>query len=192
MSLVDALFRLRADLEALRVKWALIGGFAVSVYARPRATLDLDLAVSVSDDREAERLCAALGARGYELVPQHAEQEQTGRLAFARLLLPSRAAPPTPLDLMFAHSGIEPEVVDGAQQLELTEGLRFPVARVGHLIALKILAGRPQDRVDVLNLLEISDGPERQRAREALELIERRGCGRRRDLLAEYDQLVGR
>jgi hypothetical protein len=43
-----------ADLDALRVPWALIGGLAVSVRVVPRLTKDLDFAVAVTNDPEAE------------------------------------------------------------------------------------------------------------------------------------------
>ena len=43
-----------ADLDALRVRWALVGGLAISVRSVPRFTKDLDLAVAVVNDSEAE------------------------------------------------------------------------------------------------------------------------------------------
>jgi hypothetical protein len=39
-----------ADLDALQVRWALIGGLAISVRSAPRFTKDLDFAVAVADD----------------------------------------------------------------------------------------------------------------------------------------------
>jgi hypothetical protein len=55
-----------ADLDALRVRWALIGGLAISVRSVPRFTKDLDFAVAVADDSEAEGVVHRL--RG----PRHA------------------------------------------------------------------------------------------------------------------------
>jgi hypothetical protein len=43
-----------ADLDALKVRWALIGGLAVSVRSVPRFTKDLDFAIAVANDSEAE------------------------------------------------------------------------------------------------------------------------------------------
>ena len=45
--------------------WALVGGIAVSVRAEPRFTRDVDLAVAVESDREAERLVGDLRGAGY-------------------------------------------------------------------------------------------------------------------------------
>jgi hypothetical protein len=50
----EALIRLWTDLLASNASWALIGGLAVSVRAEPRTTRDLDVALSVSGDPEAE------------------------------------------------------------------------------------------------------------------------------------------
>jgi hypothetical protein len=44
------------------------------------------------------------------------------------------------LDLLFASSGIEPEIVMASEVLEILPGLELPVARTSHLIALKVLS----------------------------------------------------
>lgn len=45
-----------ADLDALKVRWALIGGLAISVRSVPRFTKDLDFAIAAANDSEADRL----------------------------------------------------------------------------------------------------------------------------------------
>ena len=44
------------------------------------------------------------------------------------------------IHLLFASSGIEPEVVAEAEPIELLPNLTIGVARTGHLIALKVLS----------------------------------------------------
>ena len=79
------------------------------------------------------------------------------------------------VDLLFASSGIEPEVVAAADRIEVVPGFTVPVARLGHLIALKVLARddrtRPQDRVDLAALLTQADAAALGEAREALTLV---------------------
>jgi hypothetical protein len=61
-SLEEVLRRAGADLDAVGAKWAIIGGLAVATRAVPRFTQDVDFAVSVADDAEAEDIvcpCAA-------------------------------------------------------------------------------------------------------------------------------------
>lgn len=43
----SALRRAVADLDALKIQWALVGGLAISVRSIPRFTKDLDFAVAL-------------------------------------------------------------------------------------------------------------------------------------------------
>lgn len=191
-SLESALQRIAADLARSGVDFALIGGLAVSVRTEPRFTRDADFAVAVSGDAEAETLIRGLRARGYEITAL-VEQEAVGRLATVRLALAGDAEGPV-MDLLFASSGIEQEVVAAAELIELLPGLRVKVARVAHLIALKVLSRddlqRPQDLVDLRALLRKAAPAEVARAREALGLITTRGYHRGRELLPQLESLL--
>jgi hypothetical protein len=86
--------------------WALVGGLAVPVRVEPSFTRDIDLAVSVPDDRAAERLVADLTAAGFALRLSF-EQHALGRLAAVRLLLPgepNRESSPTSACLVWTAS----------------------------------------------------------------------------------------
>jgi len=183
-----------ADLDACGVPYALVGGLAVSARCEPRFTRDLDLAVAVEGDLEAEQLVSSLIARGYQVMAQ-VEQEQTGRLATARLLPPrSRVSEGIVVDLLFASSGVEAELVAAADRLEVFPGVEVPTARRSHLIAMKILsmdpATRPQDRLDAINLAREADADEIAEVKAVLELITSRSCQRDKDLAAELDDLL--
>jgi hypothetical protein len=173
------------------VSFALVGGLAVSVRTEPRFTRDVDLAVSVADDRRAEQVASAL-VPPYEIL-QTLEHDTLGRLAAVRLGRGAQATAGPVVDLLFASSGIEDHVVAAATKLEVFPGVTVPVASVGHLIALKLLsrdARRPQDDADIRALLQVADTAELQRAAEAAELITRRQAHRDRDLLSGLSQLV--
>jgi predicted nucleotidyltransferase len=175
------------DLDEARVRFALVGGLAVSVRTEPRFTRDADLAVAVDDDAEAERLIRTLRARGYE-VDSLVEQTAAARIATVRLRRTGEA--PVPLiDLLFASSGIEHEVVAGAESVEVLPGLRLAVASTGHLIALKLLSRdddqRPQDLVDLRSLLKTTSRADLEQAKIAAGLIMARGYNRGRDLTNE-------
>ena len=180
-----ALRRIVADLRELGRRFALVGGLAVSARTEPA-----DLAVLVADDRDAEALVRDLQARGWRVVAA-VEQNVAGRLATVRLALAGADVRGAVVDLLFASSGIEPEVVAAADRIEAVPGFTVPVARLGHLIALKVLARddrtRPQDRVDLAALLTQADAAALGEAREALTLVARRGFQRGRDLLAGLD-----
>ncbi|MFI5394887.1 MAG: nucleotidyl transferase AbiEii/AbiGii toxin family protein [Candidatus Binatia bacterium] len=137
--LAGALARLLGHLTICGVRGALVGGLAVSARAEPRLTRDLDLAVEVVSDAEAERLIQRLVTLGYATVAI-IEQEHTHRLATVRLRLPGASERGVVADLLFASSGIEAEVVAAAEPLEVFPGVVVPVAQIGHLVALKLLA----------------------------------------------------
>ncbi len=193
--LQTALARLAEVLTELNRHWALVGGLAVSAQAEPRFTRDIDVAVAVADDADAERLVHALTLRGFS-IRATIEQTRASRLATIRLGAPASPRRGIVVDLLFASSGIEDLIVAEAERLEVIPGLTVPVARIGHLLATKLLArddtSRPQDAADLAMLLAESNEAERARAVAALTEITRRGFHRGRDLMAAWDRLAGR
>jgi len=185
--------RIAHDLRDLGRHWAMVGALAVSARTEPRFTRDLDLAVLVSGDPDAEGLTHELQRRGYELAAI-VEQEATARLATARLVPREEGEAGIVIDLLFASSGIEPEIVSSAERLTLFRDLQVPVATLGHLIALKVLArddtARPQDRVDLVALVRAAEPADLARARDAASLIRQRGFHRGRDVSAELQQIL--
>jgi hypothetical protein len=193
--LQKALVRLDADLRAGGFSYALVGGFAITLRAEPRTTRDLDVAVVVSGDREAERVALALRIRGYKDHPKGAAIERPdGRLATIRLISPpvEEEGAGVQVDLLVACAGIEPEVVRASQRLEVMPRVYVPVALSGHLVAMKVLAARPQDLEDVRMLLREMGDADLRLARESLVLIERRGFleDSTRSLMAELEGLL--
>jgi hypothetical protein len=189
--LSEALAVAAQDLDELGASWALVGGLAVSTWCDPRLTRDIDVAVSVSSDQDAERLVRDLQHRGYETI-ELIEQEATARLATVRLV--RHAVPSILIDVLFASSGIEPEIVGAALTTEVFAGVHVRVASRAHLIALKILARddrqRPQDYDDLVALLQDATDVDLSEARLAVALIAERGFNRNRDLMQSLDELL--
>lgn len=163
---------------------ALVGGIAVSARAEPRFTRDLDLAVAVENDEKAEEYVFRMRQHGYELSLT-LEKTSHSRLSTVRLRHGGRG----PLvDLLFAASGIEAEIVAAATPLEIVKGVDADVAQVGHLIAMKLISRddrlRPQDHQDLRHLSLVANEEEWDRAEEAVRLIAERGFARGRDLQA--------
>ncbi|MEY4173324.1 MAG: hypothetical protein RI900_489 [Actinomycetota bacterium] len=187
MSLVVAAGSMVEVLRRHGVAACLVGGLAVSTRCDPRFTLDADLAVAVGSDEHAEAVVRALFGAGYR-AGLNVEQEVTGRLAMVRFT----DQDDTSLDLLFASSGIEVEVVAEAESMEVVRGQRLPVARVGHLIALKLLSaapGRETDYADLRGLAGVADEQEWDRATAAVTLITERGFARGRNLIDDLSRL---
>lgn len=114
------------------------------------------------------------------------EQDATHRLATARLAPIGEQPEGLMLDLLFASSGIEPEVCAEAEWIEVFPSVSVPVARLYHLIVLKSLArddrSRPQDAADLRQLVMAAELGDLDAACDAARLIESRGFNRSRNL----------
>src|SRR3954462_4293539 len=183
-SLADTLTRIARDLVEARAGFALIGGLAVSVRTEPRFTRDADLAVAVADDAETETLIDRLRVSGYG-IGTVLGQQAVGRLLTVRLLPTDRPDAQPVVDLLFASSGIEPEIVRNAEPLEVLPSVIVPVARTAHLLALKLLSRndteRPQDVIDLRALLRVATPDDIAGARDCAAMIEARGYQRGRN-----------
>lgn len=182
-----ALRSISAGLQRESAEFALVGGLAVSARTEPRFTRDIDLAVATATDTAAEDLIRALIQDGWA-VEAISEQEAVDRLATVRLRPPDRVGTAAVIDLLFASSGIEPELIGDAEPFEVLPDVVVPVATVAGLIVLKTLAAgpaRPQDEVDLVALIAVATDEDRERARALATLVVERGFHRERDLIAE-------
>jgi len=188
--LLTVLRRIADALDGHRQPWALVGGLAVSVRCEPRFTRDIDVAAAVKDDAGAEALVSRLVASGFRLRLS-LEHEALRRLATVRLTPPGEPEEGVVVDLLFASSGIESEICRDADRLELAPGLSVPVARAGHLVAMKLLAlapDRPQDAIDLHALIATLTEADRARARLATARIVTLGANRSKPLREELER----
>ena len=128
-----------------KVRYLVIGGYAVIVHSQPRATKDLDLLVS-PEAENAEAVFAALaefGAPLEGLTP--ADFMEPG--SFFRM-----GKPPLMVDILPGVKGVD---FDSAWEkrteveIDPVSGLRVSVISSNDLIQSKLAAGRPQDLLDV-------------------------------------------
>lgn len=171
------------ELARRKRRFALVGGLAVSVRAEVRFTRDVDIVVLVAGDAEAEGLIYELRSADY-LPVASVEHEARHRLSTIRLMSPSRVK----VDLLFASSGIEKEIVERATPVDLGTAGAVPVANAEELLAMKILSmtdARLQDRIDAQRLLQFTPALNLVRVRDLLALITERGYAREQDLPAK-------
>jgi hypothetical protein len=176
------------DIAAEGKRFALVGGLAVSVRAEVRFTRDVDLAVAVDNDTEAESLVYALKSRGYTTVASVEHKDQS-RLATVRLRSPQGVK----VDLLFASSGIEAETIARATIVALPSVGAVPIARAEELLSLKVLSmtdERLQDRIDARNLLRVNVDLDLDCVRDNLRLIAERGYARKQDLSSKLTTLL--
>jgi len=95
------------------------------------------------------------------------------------------------VDLLFASSGIEPEIAARAEWIEQGAG-RVPVARAEELVATKVLSAderRLQDHLDFRSLLSVAP-VDLGIVRANLQLIVQRGFARQQDLIAKFESML--
>ena len=125
------------------IAYALAGGLAVSIYATPRATQDIDILLSVSD---VDRAVTALRDLGFGTAGRPMAVAD-GRLEIQRLIkIDGRDL--LPLDLMLARDPELTSVLTERREIAW-EGTRLWIVTVEGLRRLKRLRNSPQDRADL-------------------------------------------
>ena len=150
--LVETLHAFGRLFDRLGIPYAIMGGWAVRVYALPRPTYDVDFTVMLDRDRLPE-LYAAAEEDGFT-VP---EQYRGGWVDSVAEM------PLVKFRLHLAGHGIDVDVflAESAYQLELMQrrvqhtvgGTPACFVSVEDLILLKLIANRTRDRADIDDLL---------------------------------------
>ena len=182
-SVEHALAEAISSLFRAKRRFALVGGLAVSVRSEVRFTRDVDIAVQVQSDADAESLVFELKAASYQPIAS-VEHDERRRLSTFRLLSPWGVK----VDLMFASCGIEAEIVERATNVALPHAGDVPVAEAEELLAMKVLSmteRRLQDRIDALRLISCNPKLDLVRVRQNLQTIRERGFDRGEDLEAK-------
>jgi hypothetical protein len=127
-------------LEAEGIPYMLVGGLANAVWGEPRSTLDIDLTVSVADQRIAG-VVTELGRR-LRLLPADPE-------SFVRRtrVLPVEHVSRVRADLIFALLPFEHHAIDRAVEVEIA-GTPVRVCTPEDLILMKIVSERDRDLAD--------------------------------------------
>jgi len=127
------------------VKYLIVGGYAVSFHAQPRATKDIDLFIK-ADLANAQAAYAALAQFGAPLQDIHAEDlaDRSGFIRFGR--------EPRGVDILPDIPGVD---FDAAWERRV-EGVVDPISGLkaffiskDDLIAAKLASGRTRDLADV-------------------------------------------
>ena len=128
-----------------KVKYLVVGGYAVSFHAQPRATKDLDILIK-PDAGNAAAVYAALKKFGAPLGGLGPD-DLIERGKFFRM-----GTPPVMVDILPEISGVDfddawPRRVEVT--LDAATGLKAQFISETDLIVAKLAAGRPQDLADV-------------------------------------------
>jgi predicted nucleotidyltransferase len=134
-------------LNSRRVKYLLVGGYAVGCHGYPRATADMDIWVAISPSN-AGKLVAVLQEFGFGVPALRAElflrENQIVRLG----------EPPLRIELLTSVSGLTFDQCYSDRRKASMDGLRVSVVSLRDLKRNKAAAGRPKDLDDLEHLPE--------------------------------------
>jgi predicted nucleotidyltransferase len=150
--LYEALQEIVDLLDALRIKYAIMGGIAVRVHGISRPTQDLDFLIALPTDR-LDQFFDSIEELGYS-VPESYRRGWVDRVAGMPLVKFRRylADHGLDIDVFLVDSPIQEEMIKRAQVAEF-DNLRARVVSPEDLIILKLMAGRHRDLGDVTDIL---------------------------------------
>jgi len=145
--LVGTLAAITTVLDGSGVRYAVIGGIAKAAWGRARATRDIDIAVSL-DSESFIALRSHLVVAGFQvtkMVGGDAEDERPD-------IFVARGSHGVPVDMLIAKTPFEEEAVSRGVVIELL-GQSVRVVTPEDLVFYKLLAGRPRDRDDNVDVV---------------------------------------
>lgn len=151
--LVRSLKELCLFLDGEGMRYALVGGLAVGIWAAPRATVDIDFLVAVKS-AEFGALVERLRKSGRFLFI-HERPMTFQRVSLLRATLKSN--PDITVDFLFADDEFKQEALNRSSAVSLGD-YSVTIPSPEDLILLKLLSGRPLDRIDAENVIETQKG----------------------------------
>ncbi len=130
-------------LNSHKVRYLLVGGYAVGYYGYPRATADMDIWVA-TDAENVERVLATLAEFGFaEVEPGlFAEEKQVLRMG----------VPPLRIELLTGVSGVKFEERYPQREIVNLGEVEINLISLGHLKTNKAASGRYKDLNDLEHL----------------------------------------
>jgi len=128
-----------------KVRYLLIGGYAVGYHGYVRATVDMDIWVAIHPDN-AERIVSVLKEFGFDLP------ELSPQLFLKEKQIIRMGIPPLRLEIATSISGVEFDGCYEARVVEELDGVEVDLIDLKHLKLNKKASGRLKDLSDLENL----------------------------------------
>ena len=132
-------------LNAHKVEYLLIGGYAVGYFGYPRATADMDIWIAMNP-ANAERIVTALKEFGFNLPDLSAE------LFLEEWQIIRLGVPPVRIEISTTISGVHFDECFAEKEVAELDGEGVNLISLNHLKINKKASGRHQDLADLENL----------------------------------------
>jgi predicted nucleotidyltransferase len=132
-------------LNAHKVEYLLIGGYAVGYHGYPRATADMDIWIAMNP-ANAERIVAVLKEFGFDLP------ELSPELFLKEWQIIRLGVPPVRIEIATTISGVNFSDCFTERVAGVIDGVDVNLISLNHLKINKKAAGRHQDLADLENL----------------------------------------
>ena len=149
MNLADLLTPLDSVFSKCKIRYAVIGGYAVAAWGEERATRDVDLLCDASDSKV---LISALNEE--HLHPEHRIGDEEDPISQVIRIALGTLAEPSEVDILIGIRGAPAGILDRARVVRI-EGLAVPVASPEDMIILKLLGGSGRDLEDARSIVQV-------------------------------------
>ncbi len=133
------------------VEFMLIGGYAVIYYGYQRVTSDMDIWLNPNNDNR-DKFINALQEQG--IIQE--DTDAITQMDFTQIQVLHIGEKPNKIDFLTKVQGLTFEEADSKKVCFPLKDKKVPIIQYHHLITLKIIAGRPQDKADVDILQKIN------------------------------------
>lgn len=147
-NLIETLKRLSIILDEAHIPYCLIGGLAVGILAKPRATEDIDLLILLEE--EGKDPLANLLRKHFTIIhddtTMHFKDATIWRVVFSSPIEIDECL--VIVDFLFADNDIFRKAIQDPVYIKI-DNEKVAVAKPESLIAIKQLSNRPQDLIDI-------------------------------------------
>ena len=134
-----------------KVEFMLIGGYAVIYYGYQRLTSDMDIWLKPTNENR-NKFLAVL----HEKEIMQEDIDAISKMNFTEIQVLNLGEKPNKVDFLTKVHGLAFEEADLQKVYFPLKDKQIPIIQYHHLITLKMLAGRPQDKADVDILQKIN------------------------------------
>lgn len=146
--LIETLKRISTLLNEAGISHCLIGGLAVSILAKPRATEDIDLLVLIAE--KGKKVVEDIFKNNFDLIQNQGvtvfEKARIWRIVVKDQYSSENGI--VVIDMILADEKVYQEALADTLRIEI-EGATIPIVRPEHLIKIKSISNRPVDLLDI-------------------------------------------